>query len=209
MVYRRWSNSTRFRCTSNGRTSFFADACTCTKNLSMYWSNSDFRKWKVSNFFQIFGEALISSLSVQLKFWTSDTPCWMMAIVEITWLDQLLAGFEIVDHGLTGLTKVFGNNPCKKTLEDLVKAELFNRIVTELFKDNTGNVATLVLSYIKSVSSMFHLFHLSQNQILSDISKLKIYYFWVLCIGTSKLCTLWSITTRELTIFEERRRRIT
>ena len=65
----------------------------------------------------------------------------------------------------------------KKTLEDLVKAELFNRIVTELFKDNTGNVATLVLSYIKSVSSMFHLFHLLQNQILSGISKLKIYYF--------------------------------
>ena len=63
-----------------------------------------------------------------------------------------------VDHGLTGLTKVFGNNPSKETFEHLVKAELFNRIATEfkLFKDNIGNVATLVLSYIKSVSKMFH-----------------------------------------------------
>ena len=31
----------------------------------------------------------------------------------------------------------------------LVKAELFNRIVTELFENNIGNIATLVLSYIK------------------------------------------------------------
>ena len=63
-----------------------------------------------------------------------------------------------VDHRLTGLSKVFGKNPCKETFERLVKAELFNRIATEfkLFKDNIGNVTTLVLSYIKSVSRMFH-----------------------------------------------------
>ena len=63
-----------------------------------------------------------------------------------------------VNHGLTGLTKVYGNNPCKENFEHLAKAELFNRIATEfkLFKDNIGNVATLVLSYIKSVSRMFH-----------------------------------------------------
>ena len=63
-----------------------------------------------------------------------------------------------IDHRLTGLSKVFGNNPCKETFERLVKAELFNRIATEfkLFKDNIGNVTTLVLSYIKSVSRMFH-----------------------------------------------------
>ena len=35
--------------------------------------------------------------------------------------------------------------------KDLVKAELFSSIVTELSEDNKGNVATLVLSYIKSV----------------------------------------------------------
>ena len=63
-----------------------------------------------------------------------------------------------IDHRLTGLSKVFGNNPCKETFEQLVKAELFSRIATEfkLFKDNIGNVATLVLSYIKSVSRMFN-----------------------------------------------------
>ena len=37
------------------------------------------------------------------------------------------------------------------TFKDLVKAELFSSIVTELSEDNKGNVATLVLSYIKSV----------------------------------------------------------
>ena len=36
------------------------------------------------------------------------------------------------------------------TFKDLVKAELFSSIVTELSEDNKGNVATLVLSYIKS-----------------------------------------------------------
>ena len=39
-------------------------------------------------------------------------------------------------------------------MEDLVKAESFNRIVTELSEDNKGNDAKLVLSYIKSVSAM-------------------------------------------------------
>ena len=42
----------------------------------------------------------------------------------------------------------------KKKFEDLIKAESFNRIVTEFFQDNTKNGATLVLSYIKSVSAM-------------------------------------------------------
>ena len=37
-------------------------------------------------------------------------------------------------------------------MEDLVKAELFNRIVTKLFENDTENIATLVVSYIKSVS---------------------------------------------------------
>ena len=69
---------------------------------------------------------------------------------------NFLGGFENVDHGLTGLAKVFGSNPCTEIFEDLVKSELFNRIVTELFEDNIGNVASLVLSYIKSVSEMFH-----------------------------------------------------
>ena len=61
---------------------------------------------------------------------------------------QFLGGAEIVDPGLSGLT-VFGNNPCKGIFEELVKAELFNRILTELFEDNIGYVATLVLSHIK------------------------------------------------------------
>ena len=66
---------------------------------------------------------------------------------------KLLAGF---DYGLTGLTKIFGNYPCKETFEDFVKAELFNRIVTELSENNIENVATLILSYIKPVSGMLN-----------------------------------------------------
>ena len=54
---------------------------------------------------------------------------------------KVLGGFENVDHRLTGLTRVFGNYPCKETFEDLVKAELSQRI------------ATLILS---SFSRMFH-----------------------------------------------------
>ena len=42
----------------------------------------------------------------------------------------------------------------QKTFKDLVKAELFNRIVTEFFEDNIENGATLVLSHIKSLSAM-------------------------------------------------------
>ena len=61
---------------------------------------------------------------------------------------QFLGGVENVDPGLSGLT-VFGNNPCKEIFEELVKAELFNRILTEPFEDNIGYVATLVLSHIK------------------------------------------------------------
>ena len=53
---------------------------------------------------------------------------------------MFLGGFENIDHGLTDLKKVFGNYCCKETFKDLVKAELFNRIVTELFEDNIGNV---------------------------------------------------------------------
>ena len=71
------------------------------------------------------------------------------------YISKLLGRFENVNHGLTGLTKVFGNYPCKETFEDIVKAELFNRIVAELFEDNTGNESTLILSSIKSVSGMF------------------------------------------------------
>ena len=44
---------------------------------------------------------------------------------------------------------MFGDYSCKETFEDLVKAELFNRIVTQLFENNIGNVTTLILSYIK------------------------------------------------------------
>ena len=66
-------------------------------------------------------------------------------------------GFENVDHELTDLIKVFRNNPCKETIKDLVEAESFNRIVTELFKENIENSAILVLSYIKSVSAMLPL----------------------------------------------------
>ena len=53
---------------------------------------------------------------------------------------MFLGGFEKIDHGLTDLKKVFGNYCCKEAFRDLVKAELFNRIVTELFEDNIGNV---------------------------------------------------------------------
>ena len=53
---------------------------------------------------------------------------------------MFLGGFENIDHGLTDLKKVFGNYCCKETFKYLVKAELFNRIVTELFEDNIGNV---------------------------------------------------------------------
>ena len=42
-------------------------------------------------------------------------------------------------------------------MEDLVKAESFNRIVAEFFEDDVGNRAKLVLSYIKSVSAMLSL----------------------------------------------------
>ena len=52
---------------------------------------------------------------------------------------QFLGGVENVDSGLSGLT-VFGNNPCKWVFEELVNAELFNRILTELFEDNIGYV---------------------------------------------------------------------
>ena len=31
---------------------------------------------------------------------------------------------------------MFGNNPWKETFEDLVKTELFKRIVTDLFENN-------------------------------------------------------------------------
>ena len=41
-------------------------------------------------------------------------------------------------------------------MEDLVKAESFNRIVTEFFEDK-GNGAKLVLLYIKSMSAMLSL----------------------------------------------------
>ena len=61
---------------------------------------------------------------------------------------QFLFGAENVDPGLNGHT-VFGNNPCKRIFEELVKAELFNRILTEFFEDNIEYVATLVLSHIK------------------------------------------------------------
>ena len=52
--------------------------------------------------------------------------------------------------------KIFGSNPYKESFEDFVKAELVNKIVTESFEDNKENFATLVLSYIKSVSRMLH-----------------------------------------------------
>ena len=72
-------------------------------------------------------------------------------------LFTLIGRFENVDHGLTGLTKVFGNNPCKETfVKDVFKAELFNRIVTTVIYSNIGNTATLILPYIKSVSEMFY-----------------------------------------------------
>ena len=40
--------------------------------------------------------------------------------------------------------------------EKLLEAELFNRMMTELCEDSIGTVATLVLSYVKSVSRMLH-----------------------------------------------------
>ena len=60
-----------------------ADAYIYSKNVSMNRPNADLRKWKISYFFQSFGEAYISSLSIHLKFdtwieveiWTSNTPC--------------------------------------------------------------------------------------------------------------------------------------
>ena len=33
------------------------NGCTYTKNVSIHWFNSDLRKWKVSYFFQSFGQA--------------------------------------------------------------------------------------------------------------------------------------------------------
>ena len=61
-------------------------------------------------------------------------------------LFTLIGRFENVDRGLTGLTKVFGNDPCIETfVNGVFKAELFNRIAT-----------TLILPYIKSVSEMFY-----------------------------------------------------
>ena len=54
------------------------------------------------------------------------------------------------------LTQSSKISPEKETFKDLVKAELLNRIVTELFQDNIGYIATLLLSYIKSVPGMFH-----------------------------------------------------
>ena len=68
----------------------------------------------------------------------------------------LLGRFENVDHRLTDLAKVFRNNPCKETSEDLVNAKLLTRIERELFEDNIGNIVTLFLSYTKPVSRMFH-----------------------------------------------------
>ena len=45
-----------------------------------------------------------------------------------------------MDLELTAPLKDFANSSCKETFEDLVKAELFNRILTELFKNNIENV---------------------------------------------------------------------
>ena len=89
-----------------------------------------------------FANPKYEDLSIKRNF-SQKNPLWSLHFL-----------FENVDLGLTDLAKLFGSNPCKETLEDFVKA--FNRTVTELFEDNTGNVATLVLSYIKSVSGMFH-----------------------------------------------------
>ena len=55
---------------------------------------------------------------------------------------------------LTQSTKISPRN--FQRLSYLVKVELFNRIVTKLFEENIGNVAILILSYIKPVSGMFH-----------------------------------------------------
>ena len=55
---------------------------------------------------------------------------------------------------LTQSTKI---SPRKfRRLSYLVKVESFNRIMTKLLEDNIGNVAILILSYIKSVSGMLH-----------------------------------------------------
>lgn len=51
---------------------------------------------------------------------------------------------EDVDHGLNDLIKVL-NNPYKETFENLVEVKPFNKNVTELFEDNTGNGATLII----------------------------------------------------------------
>ena len=92
------------------------------------------------------------------------------------------------------------------TFKDLLKAKFFNRIVTELFEDNIGNLTTLVLSYIKSIFlGVFHQFHLSQNQISSAIPKLKIYYSVILLHWVMKIM---HISTREIIFFEERRGRL-
>lgn len=52
---------------------------------------------------------------------------------------------EDVDHGLNDFIKVLRNNPYKETFENLVEVKPFNKNVTELFEDNTGNGATLII----------------------------------------------------------------
>lgn len=52
---------------------------------------------------------------------------------------------EDIDHGLNDLIKVLRNNPYKETFENLVEVKVFNKNVTELFEDNTGNGATLII----------------------------------------------------------------
>ena len=52
---------------------------------------------------------------------------------------------EDVDHGLNDFIKVLRNNHYKETFENLVEVKPFNKNVTELFEDNTGNGATLII----------------------------------------------------------------
>ena len=69
------------------------------------------------------------------------------------------------------MLKVFRNNPCEEAFDDLVKGEPFNRLVTKLFEDignrglGNGNGATLVLSYITSLSVMLCQICCPYNQI--------------------------------------------